>query len=37
MMKKKNIVTEFKNYLLWNEFFLKRFYYKHESKNRLPK
>ena len=36
---KKHIVSEFKNYLLWDEMsdFLKRFYYIHESKNRLPK
>ena len=36
---KKHIVSEFKNYLLWaeNSEFLKRFYYLHESINRLPK
>ena len=36
---RKHIVSVFKNYLLWDEMsdFLKRFYYKHESKNRLPK
>ena len=36
---RKHIVSEFKNYLLWDEMsdFLKRFYYIHESKNRLPK
>ena len=36
---RKHIVSEFKNYLLWDERsdFLKRFYYKYESKNRLPK
>ena len=36
---RKHIVSEFKNYLLWDETsdFLKRFYYKYESKNRLPK
>ena len=35
----KHIVSEFKNYLLWDENsdFLKRFYYLHESINRLPK
>ena len=35
----KHIVSEFKNYLLWDENsdFLKRFYYFHESINRLPK
>ena len=33
-MMKKHIVGEFKNYLLWDEinYFLKRFYYKYESK-----
>ncbi len=36
---RKHIVSVFKNYLLWDEMsdFLNRFYYKHESKNRLPK
>ena len=36
---RKHIVSVFKNYLLWDETsdFLKRFYYKHESRNRLPK
>ncbi len=36
---RKHIVSIFKNYLLWDEMsdFLNRFYYKHESKNRLPK
>ena len=36
---RKHIVSVFKNYLLWDEMsdFLRRFYYKHESKNRLPK
>ena len=36
---KTHLVTEFKNFLLWDEFseFLKRFYYLKESKNRIPK
>ena len=36
---RKHIVSVFKDYLLWDEMsdFLKRFYYKHESRNRLPK
>ena len=35
----KHIVSQFKNYLLWDENseFLKRFYLLHESLNRLPK
>ena len=36
---KNHLVTEFKNYLLWDETseFLKRYYKKNESKGRIPK
>ena len=36
---KNHLVAEFKNYLLWDETseFLKRFYKKKESKNRIPR